>query len=103
LVRRRYGRLRAVLQQKGVKDAKEKLRKISGRERRFKTNTNHVVSKRIVCATGDAKRGIALEDLTGILQWTTVTKTRHERGITGGRSIRSDPSSSTRPDGPGFW
>ncbi|KUK98459.1 MAG: Transposase, IS605 OrfB family, partial [Methanoculleus marisnigri] len=39
-VRQRYGSLRARLQACGTKDAKEKLRKISGRERRFKTDTN---------------------------------------------------------------
>lgn len=41
-VRQRYGSLRARLQACGTKDAKEKLRKISGRERRFKTDTNSV-------------------------------------------------------------
>jgi IS605 OrfB family transposase len=78
-VRRRYGQLRAVLQQTGTKDAKEKLRKISGRERRFKTDTNHVISKRIVCAAEGTKRGIALEDLKGILQRTTVKMCQRER------------------------
>jgi len=78
-VRQRYGRLRGVLQKTGTKSAKRKLRKISGRECRFKTNTNHVISKRIVCAAGDTKRGIALENLTGILLRTTVKKTRRER------------------------
>ena len=78
-VRRRYGSLRARLQACGTKDAKEKLRKISGRERRFKTDTNHVISKQIVCAAEGTKRGIALEDLKGILQRTTVTKTQRER------------------------
>ncbi len=66
-VRQRYGRLRGFLQKTGTKSAKRRLQKISGREHRFKTDTNHVISKKIVCAAQDTKRGIALEDLTGIL------------------------------------
>jgi putative transposase len=78
-VRQRYGRLRGVLQKTGTKSAKRKLQQISGRERRFKTDTNHVISKRIVCAAEGTKRGIALEDLKGILLRTTVTKGQRER------------------------
>ncbi|KUG20324.1 MAG: transposase [Methanomicrobiaceae archaeon] len=78
-VRRRYGRLRGVLQKTGTKSARRRLRQISGRERRFKTDTNHVISKRIVCAAEGTKRGIALEDLKGILLRTTVTKGQRER------------------------
>jgi len=75
-VRRRYSSLRARLQRAGTKDAKEKLRQISGRENRFKTNTNHIISNDVVIAAQGTQRGIALEDLTGILQRTTV---RHEQ------------------------
>ena len=78
-VRRRYGRLRGILQKTGTKSAKRRLRKVSGRERRFKTNTNHVISKRIVCAAEGTKRGVALEDLKGILLRTTVTTTQREQ------------------------
>lgn len=78
-VRQRYGSLRARLQACGTKDAKEKLRRISGRERRFKADINHIISKRIVCAAQGTKWGIALEDLKGILLRTTVKKTRRER------------------------
>ena len=78
-VRQRYGRHKGALQKTGTKSAKRRLRKISGRERRFKTNTNHVISKQIVCAAQDTKRGIALEDLKGILQRTTVRRDQRER------------------------
>ena len=78
-VRRRYGRLRGILQKTGTKSAKRRLRTVSGREHRFKTDTNHVISKRIVCAAEGTKRGVALEDLKGILLRTTVTKTQRER------------------------
>lgn len=78
-VRQQYGRHKGVLQKAGTKSAKRRLQKISGREHRFKTNTNHVISKRIVCAAQGTKRGIALEDLKGILLRTTVTKGQRER------------------------
>lgn len=78
-VRQRYGNLRATLQKTGTKSAKRRLRKISGRERRFKTDTNHIISKHIVCTAQGTKRGIALEDLKGILLRTTVTKGQRER------------------------
>lgn len=78
-VRQRYGKLRGVLQKAGTKSAKRRLRQISGREHRFKTNINHVISKQIVCAAQGTKRGIALEDLKGILLRTTVTKGQRER------------------------
>jgi len=78
-VRRRYGRLRGILQKTGTRSAKRRLRKIAGRERRFKTDTNHVISKRIVCAAEGTKRGIALEDLKGILLRTTVRHDQRER------------------------
>lgn len=78
-VRKRYGRLKGVLQKVGTKSAKRKLRQISGRERRFKTHANHIISKRIVCAAEGTKRGIALEDLKGILLRTTVRHDQRER------------------------
>jgi putative transposase len=43
-----YARLRKRLQQKGTRSAKRKLVAISGRERRFKLDANHCISKEIV-------------------------------------------------------
>ena len=43
-----YARLRTRLQRKGTRSATRKLVAISGRERRLKLNTNHVISKHIV-------------------------------------------------------
>jgi len=40
--------LRAKLQSKGTRSAKRKLRRLSGRERRFVTDVNHCISKQIV-------------------------------------------------------
>ena len=45
---KRYEQLRAVLQAKGTKSAKRHLKKLSGREKRFKANINHITSKAII-------------------------------------------------------
>lgn len=51
---------------KRPKNIRRKLKKLSGRERRFKKDTNHVISRRLVDKAKDTNRGIALEDLKGI-------------------------------------
>ena len=77
--RRHYERLRSSLQKVGTKSAKRKLKRLSGRERRFKKNTNHCISKRLVEKAVDTKRAIALEDLKGIRERTTVKKAMRSR------------------------
>jgi IS605 OrfB family transposase len=62
-VRSQYAKLRADLQSKGTRSAKRKLRKISGRERRFVTDINHSISKQIVQSPFTI---FAIEDLTKI-------------------------------------
>ncbi|MGC8585449.1 MAG: transposase, partial [Thermoplasmata archaeon] len=47
-VKGRYQYLKRRLQHLGTRSAKRKLRKISGRERRFVRDVNHVISKKIV-------------------------------------------------------
>ncbi len=71
-VRQRYQRRRDRLQRVGTKSAKRRLRKNSGRQRRFQTDTNHCIAKQLVQRAKDTGRGIALEDLTHIRQRTTV-------------------------------
>lgn len=46
--RQKYLRLRSTLQRTGTKSAKRKLKRLSGKERRFKKDTNHVISKSII-------------------------------------------------------
>lgn len=79
--RQHYDRLRRSLQKVGTKSAKRKLKRLSGRERRFKSNTNHVISKRLVAKAKDTRQDLALEDLTGIRERTepTVRKTQRSR------------------------
>jgi putative transposase len=73
-IRHRHRSLRAKLQKKGTRAAKRKLKKLSGKERRFATNTNHVISKQIVSLAKGTGRGIALENLKGIRDRITVRK-----------------------------
>ena len=75
-VRRRIHKHRADLQRRGTKNAKRRLKKVSGRESRFRTNENHRISKYLVAKAKDSKCAIALEDLSGINTRTTV---RHEQ------------------------
>ena len=73
-LRKRHARLRAKLQHKGTKSAKRLLKKRTRRERRFAQDVNHVIAKRIVEKAEGTGRAIALEDLSGIRDRTTVRK-----------------------------
>lgn len=64
--RRKFEHRRKNLQKKQTKSAKRKLKKISGKQARFQSNTNHMISKRLVTKAQDTQRAIALEDLSGI-------------------------------------
>jgi IS605 OrfB family transposase len=65
-VRRKHNLQRKRLQRKNSKGAKKKLRRVSGKEARFRRHENHVISKTIVETAKRTGRGIALEDLQGI-------------------------------------
>lgn len=78
-VRGRLSKLKSVLQSVGTKSAKRHLKKISGKERRFKSNTNHIISKQIVQEAKDTNRAIAVEELTHIRSRTTVRKAQREQ------------------------
>ena len=61
-VRERQQALRQRLQKRGTKNAKRHLKKLSGKEARFRKNTNHVISKRIVQKAKQQNKGIAIEE-----------------------------------------
>jgi len=82
--RKRHHALRQRLQKRGTKSAKRHLKKLSGQEARFKRNTNHVISKRIVQKAKANGQGIAIEDLRHI-------RTRTDRSVR--KSQRSRHSS----------
>jgi len=73
-VRKRYAKLRAELQSVGTYSAKKHLKKISGRERRFKKDVNHCISKDIVKIAKDTDRSIVLEELTNIRSKKTASR-----------------------------
>ena len=78
-VRCRRVRLRKKLQRKGTKSAKRKLKKLSGKEKRFARDVNHCISKKIVKKAKALGTGIALEDLKGIRKRTEKTVRKQQR------------------------
>ena len=81
-VRQRQQLLRSTLQRVDTKSSKRHLRRLSGHEARFRSDVNHTISKCIVAKAKDTGRGIAVEDLTGIRERTTVRK--GQRAMHGG-------------------
>jgi IS605 OrfB family transposase len=86
--RQHYGKVKRSLQRKVTRqkrggkrplNAKRKLKALSGRERRFKANTNHTIAKKIVAKATDTGRGIAIEDLEGIRNRTRFRKKQRDR------------------------
>ncbi|MDV3244305.1 MAG: RNA-guided endonuclease TnpB family protein [Nitrososphaerales archaeon] len=78
-IRTHYEELRGRLQSIGTKNSRRHLRKLSGRERRFKRDVNHRISKLIVKTAEGTSSMIAMEDLTGIRERTTVRRGQMNR------------------------
>jgi putative transposase len=79
-VRTRYHGRRQALQKVGTKNAKRRLRHTAGREARFQKDANHCISKALVKKATEARKALALEDLTGIRERVTVRREhRYER------------------------
>ena len=74
-----YAERRAILQSVGTDSAKRHLKRLSGKERRFRADVNHVISKDLVQKAKRTKRAIALEDLSGIRTRTRVRKAQRAR------------------------
>jgi putative transposase len=72
--RKRHRRLRRRLQKLGTRGARRLLAKRRQKERRHATHLNHVISKKIVAAAEGTGRGVAVEELTGIRDRTTVRR-----------------------------
>jgi putative transposase len=79
-VRNRYQKRRQILQKVGTRSAKRRLKKMSGREKRFQKDSNHKISRALVRKAVRTRKAIALEDLTGIRERVTVRREhRYER------------------------
>src|SRR5262245_59910584 len=78
--RRSLGRKAGKVKREGPrpKNIKRKLKALSSKERRFKANENHRISKQLVEKATDTKRWIGLEDLTGIRQRTRFRKSQRD-------------------------
>ena len=76
--RKRHHALRQRLQKRGTKSAKRHLKKLAGKEARFRKNTNHVISKRIVHKAKQNHQGIAIEELRHIRS-RTEARLRHSQ------------------------
>lgn len=77
-VRTKTDELKASLQNRGTKSAKRHLKRLSGKESRFRRNVNHDISKKLVSKAKDTHCCIALENLKGISE-RTVRKIRHSQ------------------------
>jgi len=77
--RRWYTGRRAALQKVGTRSAHRRLKKLSGRQRRFQADANHRISKNLVSKAQGTKRAIAIEELTGIRKRTTVKRTERAK------------------------
>ena len=86
-IRDHYSHLRAKLQMKAAKGTRssrrrcrELLKRLSGKERRFQSYTNHTISYQLVQKAKTNNQTIALEDLTGIRERTNeLPRTKVER------------------------
>jgi hypothetical protein len=78
--RKQYSSHRQRLQKRGTRSAKRRINTIGRKESRFRKDTNHVISKQLVEKAKGNLCALALEELKGINQRTTVRKSqRNER------------------------
>lgn len=78
-IRQRHHRNRQRFQKRGTRGAKKRLRKLAGRESRFRRHQNHVISKALVATAKGTDRGLALEELKGIRNRTEKQLRRPQR------------------------
>ena len=74
-----YAKRRATLQKKGTRAARRRLKKMSGKQRRFQKWVNHNVSCRIVSKAERSRCAIGLEDLKHIRQRAKANKEQRKR------------------------
>jgi putative transposase len=71
-VRKRHQRNRDAFQRRRSRGARKRLKRLAGKEARFRRQENHCISKALVQKAKDTGCGIALENLKGIRKRTTV-------------------------------
>jgi len=78
-VRQRFARSRKGLQRRGTKAAKRKLKRLSGKEARFRKHENHRIAKEIVASAKRSRSAIAVEDLTHIRKRVKARRAQRNR------------------------
>jgi IS605 OrfB family transposase len=63
----------------GTKSANRRLKRNSGKERRFQKDVNHRISKRLVAQATRERKALALEELTHIRERATVQRSQRRR------------------------
>ncbi len=79
IVRQRCATARQTYQHTHTKAAKRRLKKLAGKEARFRRCVNHTISKQLVTHAKDTKAALVLEDLTHIRSRMTVRKTQRAK------------------------
>jgi IS605 OrfB family transposase len=74
VARTRYHAHRQRLQACGTRSARKRLRRVAGREARFQKDSNHCISRALVKKAVVSRKALALEDLSGIRERTTVRR-----------------------------
>ena len=74
--RQRFSARRAALQSVGTRSSRRHLKRLSRKQRRYQSNTNHVIAKAVVEKAKASRRAIVLEDLTGISKNVRATEKR---------------------------
>lgn len=74
-----YAERKRALQSVGTRSSKRRLRQLSGKQSRFQKDVSHCISKRLVAKAKARSSAIALEDLSGIRERTTVSKSQRSR------------------------
>jgi len=78
-VRSKLAKRKSSLQRKGTKAAKRRLKKLAGKESRFRKHVNHCISKEIVARAERSHFAIAVEDLTHIRKRVKARKAQRNR------------------------
>ena len=78
-VRQKFANRRKGLQRCATKAAKRRLKKLSGREARFRKHVNHCISKEIAANAERSRFAIAVEDLTHIRKRIQARKAQRSR------------------------
>jgi IS605 OrfB family transposase len=77
--RQKFQQHRSSLQKCGARSAKRRLKKVAGREARFRRDTNHKIAKHLVETAKRTGRELKLEDLSGIRDRVRLKKSQRAK------------------------